>query len=142
MNNFFNIKDINWKWIIISSLIIFSVNFFTGFVIGQSLKLAGLNDLHNFTKVMPFLTLISYTIPFVLITVITLILKFNLKDVLYISILFTILGTLENFIFGFKPFTFLGFIFSLIIYGVLFSLGKLFSTLILKVSTKLLNRKT
>lgn len=141
IQKFIKMNDINLKWVILSSLIIYSVNFFTGFVIGYSLNLAGSNDVHSFLKVLPFLTLVSYSVPFILITTITLILKFNWKNILYISLLFTILGVLENLIFGLRPFTLTGSIASLIVNGILFGLGKLFADLILKVATKYFNKK-
>ena len=138
--NLINYNDVNWKWIIISLLILYCANFFSGFIISTSLKMAGLNDPLSFKKIFPFLKLVSITVPFILFTIITVFQKFNWKHVLYISIIFTVMGVVEHLVIGLKTFTLGGTVHSLIFNIIMFGLGKLFADLILKVYTKFFNK--
>lgn len=127
---------VDWKWILLTILIIYSANFFSGFIISSSLNIAGLDASQSYIKIAYFLTLISYFIPFLFITIITLVQKFNWKHIFYISIIFIILGFLENFFIGQKTLTLVGMVINFVSTLIIFALGKLFADIILKVYKK------
>ena len=135
------IDNVNWKWIILTLLIICSANFFSGFIISFSLKIVGLDVWSNYEKVKPFLTLISYFFPFIFITIITLFQKFNWKHIFYITIFLYLFGILEQFLIGQKTLTFGGMVIHLISTFIILALGKLFADLIRKVNTKFFKKK-
>ena len=48
---------VDWKWILLTILIIYSANFFSGFIISSSLNIAGLDASQSYIKIAYFLTL-------------------------------------------------------------------------------------
>ena len=132
-----NFNHVSWKWIFIHAFIIFAANFFTGFVISTSLSLANVNEALDFKKIMPFLSLVSFSIPFIFITIITLIQKITWKHLFYLCITFSLIGVVENFFTGLNAFTFGGLIISLIRNVMIFGTGKLLADLILKIIKKI-----